>query len=282
MGEDKNVGAFEEPLIIRYDGMDAKRHELELSSLAESIKGFSRIISVAANFAATEKFVKHKDAMDVKLLASAPKAACFEIPIVIAWVSQNAIASTVVGGLTVTLVSYIFKRLAKDKAEMKELRGALETAIRELGNRDQAVVDRLLTTIDNMADSLKPAAKQALSPIGKSASTVSVTSNSTVQKARIIGIAERDAIEAKDPPEYTEETVFKIKLHEMNKDHDTCKVSFEDEPDARVVAAITDPVINSTNNVYVTAFAADSFISVRAKAAIRDGVIEKLYISDTA
>lgn len=44
-----------EPIPIRYDGKDAERHEIELSALADSLKGLSRILAVAGNFAATEK-----------------------------------------------------------------------------------------------------------------------------------------------------------------------------------------------------------------------------------
>ncbi len=271
----------EEPIFIRYDGIDADRHEIELGQLAESIKGLSRIIGVAANFAATEKFMHHKDAMQVRIMAAPPKAKCFEIPLMIAWVSQNALATTIVGGLTVTLVSYIFSRLTRNKAEMKELRGALESAIKELGNRDQTVVDRLLDTIDKMADSLKPAAKQAVAPIGNTASTLTVTTGRLLAKATVVGVAEKEALEASDPAEILDEAEYHLHLHEVNKDTFSCKISLIDEPDIRISALITDPEFSIPNNAYVLAFASDAAITVKAKAAARDGSIEKLYISNT-
>ena len=40
------------PIVVRYDGLDAERHEIELGALGESLQGVSRIIGVAANFAA--------------------------------------------------------------------------------------------------------------------------------------------------------------------------------------------------------------------------------------
>jgi hypothetical protein len=42
-----------EPVRIRYDGLDADNHEIELSLLSESLHGISRIISVCSNFAVT-------------------------------------------------------------------------------------------------------------------------------------------------------------------------------------------------------------------------------------
>jgi transposase-like protein len=44
--------------------------------------------------------------------------------------------------------------------------GAGETAIRQLGSRDQPTIDRLLSTIETMADKLQPAVKNAIAPIG--------------------------------------------------------------------------------------------------------------------
>ena len=42
------------------------------------------------------------------------------------------------------------------------------------------------------------------------------------------------------------------------------------------------PVVAVPNNPYAIAFAAQTQISVRAKATVRDGGFEKLHISDTA
>lgn len=277
MAIDATIG---EPITIRYDGMDAERHSLELMALGESVRGLGRIISVAANFAATQKFIQHQDAMEVRVLALPPKAHCFELLTAVQWINQSALASTTVGGLTVALVSYIFAKLAGNKAEMKELRGALETAIKEIGNRDQKVVERLLDTVDKMAASLRPAAKQAVTPIGRTASTLSVDGAGV--KSFKVGIAERDAIEASDPPEISEETTFRVRLHEMNMDTATCKVSFSDEPDERTPATITDPVASLPRNPYAEAFAAHAEITVKGKVATRDGKIEKLYISDVS
>lgn len=272
------AGTIGEPITIRYDGLDAEGHVIELMALGESIRGLGRIINVAANFAATQKYIQHQDAMAVRVVAKPPRAHCFELTAILQWVSQNALAANVVGGLTVILVSYIFAKLAGNKAEMKELRGALDTAIKELGNRDQKIVDRLLDTVDKMATALKPAAKQAVAPIGRTASTLSVYGNG-VQSIKV-GLAEKEAIEAVEPPEISDEGTFIVRFHEMNIDNTSCKVSFEDAPDDRTSAVITDPVATLPNNAYANAFASQTYLQVRGKVATRDDKIEKLYVSD--
>jgi hypothetical protein len=262
--------------------LDADKHVIEITALGESLKGIGRIIAVTANFAATEKFTPHQDARSIRVVAKPPEVHCFEVTAVLEWVNQNSLATTVVGGLTVTLVSYIFSKLAGNKAEMKELRTALETAIKELGNREQQVVDRLLDTVDKMAESLRPSAKQALAPIGKTAATLSVRSASDAGRSKLIGLADKEAIESREPTEIDLERQYNVVIHEMNLDTATCRVSLADDPEGRIAAIITDPVAILSNNVYATAFASQTEIAVKAKAASRDGKVEKLYISDTA
>ena len=63
------VDALGEPVLIRYEGLDADSHEIEIAAFADSLKGLSRIIGVAGNFAATQKFVQHKDALSVRVVA---------------------------------------------------------------------------------------------------------------------------------------------------------------------------------------------------------------------
>ena len=78
--------AFGDKITVRYDGLDADRHEVDLNLLADSMKGLARIIGVAGNFAATEKLVLRSDAFLLKVLAQAPERHCFELSVVLKWV----------------------------------------------------------------------------------------------------------------------------------------------------------------------------------------------------
>src|SRR6185295_16526572 len=116
----------------------------------------------AGNFAAKQKFTQHRDALAVRVVVQPTEAHCFEILACVKWAAENPLISTTVGGLAVTLISFIFAWASGRREEMKQLRGALDTAIKELGAKDQATVDRLLDTVDRMAEALRPAARQAV------------------------------------------------------------------------------------------------------------------------
>jgi hypothetical protein len=273
---------IETPITIRFDGLDAAHHEIEIEAFAKSIKGFGRIIAGAANFAATENYIQHKDAMDVRVLVRPPEPNCVTVAAIVQWVESSAILSNAVGGLLVALITYIFARAANKREEMKHLRGALETAIKELGNRDQAVVKRLLGTVDKMADALKPATREAVNPIGRTAQRVTVSGGDPGVEPMVLGTAEREAIESRTPVEVTPEDTYEVLFTEMNLDKHTSRVLFMDGTDLRLPAEISDPAIQVPNNPYAVAFAAKVAIKVRAKATLRDGTYEKLHISNTA
>lgn len=267
-----------DPIIVRYDGMDAERHEMEMSALADSLRGFSRIIGVCGNLAVTHRYAQHKDSWSIRVVVRPPEAHCFELWAFVQTASQNPYVSGTTAGLTVTLIGYVFSVLAGRREEMRQLRGALDAAIRELGTRDNAVVERLLATVDRMAEGLLPAAKQAVAPIGETASTISVFNRSGSQRA-VIGATEKTAITAETPTEVGEEHVYTLAISELDLDNGKCKIRLQDDPLVRFDARIMDPIINLPNNEYAVAMAAHRLITVRGKPTLKDGKIQEIYIS---
>lgn len=285
-----------EPLIIRFDGLDAERHEVDLGQLAESLQGLSKIIGVCANFALTERLVQHRDALSVRVVARPPERHCFEFQAWVQWISTNPLVSTIIGGLTVSLITYIFSWAANRREEMRSLKEALKQAITELGHRDEAHTARLLDTIDRMADSLRPSVKQAVAPVGRTAATLTV-SNQRRTQAAIVDAVMKEAISAEQGDELGEEQDFHIRITELNMESGAFKFQLEGEledetedeaeeeadsapnPD-RYRGQIVDPAVVLPNNKYALSMAAKRQVTVRAKAMTRDGKIRRLFVSD--
>lgn len=272
-------GTISAAILIRYDGRDADRHEIDLGDLGESLKGLSRIISVTGNFAATDKFVQHKDALSVRVVASPPEAHCFEIMAWLKWGAENPYFSATVSGLTVALIGYVFKRSSGQREEMKHLKDSLDRAITELGGRDRSTVERLLDTVDRMVDALRPAVRQAVTPIGQTASTLTIGDGSSGNRV-VLDQSDRDAIMQEGETEITSERTFSVEITGLSMENGSCKLALDDDPEARVTGQVTDPQVMRANNPYALAMAGKRRLNVRAKALLRDGEIEKLYISD--
>ncbi len=271
---------FGDAIIIRYDGLDADRHEIDMALLVKSLRGLSKIISAAGNFAATQKYIQDKDSLVLKAVVTPPKSHCFEIAVWLHWINQNPLICTVVGGLSVSLVTYIFQKAAGNKEEMKQIRGALDVAIRELGARDDATVNRLLDTVDRMAESLRPSVRQAVAPIEQTARTITIKNESETTRG-VFGGADKEAILSEVPVEVGPEAVYSLRFTEMDVETGTCKVSLDPTSTSRTPAKITDPALAIPNNKYVLALAAQTIIEIMGKPTLRDGGIEKLFISNT-
>lgn len=267
------------PIIIKYDGLDATSHVMDMGELAVSLKGLNRIVSVAGTFAVQQRLVRHKDAMPFRVVVGPPEARCVMLQAALAWVDQHQTISGIASGLVVTLVGYVFNKAAGNREEMRHLKDLATEAIRQLGNRDETVIARLLDTVDKMADTLRPAARDAVKPVGSSAATLQISGSEQQGGPITIDKATRDAICADDPIEVGDEVVIRVRFVEMNLDTKACRIALDEGSDDRFVGEITDPSILAANNPYAVAFAAKAVLAVRARPTLRNGEIERWYIS---
>ena len=266
-------------IVIRYDGLDAADHSIEIDAFADSLKGLGRIISMVGTFAATEKLIIHSDARPLKVVVGPPEPNCVTLVAAWAWVNQTAVISGTASALAASLITAIFTHFRGRSEEMKHLRAVAEEAIRVAGHRDDAVVERLLDTVDRMAEKLIPAVRQAVEPVGKTAQTMTIGDRSGTHKV-VVDKAMRDAIQAETPLEVGDERIIDVRFIEMNLETRGCRIVIADgDSEERYTGEITDPEFLLADNAYASAFAAKVPVTVRARPTLRDGEIERWYIS---
>ena len=273
---------------LRYDGKDAENHEIDLNCLGESLKGFSKILSTAGSFSATQKYRKISTYQDVRVYAREAKANCFTLEAILNFASQNqlfsGIAATILGGI----LQYIFARNSNKKEEMKALQQALEKAIETLGNKDSGTIDKLISVIDKMAVELRPSVRQAVSPIGNTCDQISLSTNID---GRLLTVNQNDKneIDKLDDDEVLGLREYKAYLTEFDALNMTAKVVLDgDDTNRRITAEISDPSASKKNNPYINALSSfissggdhSSMFTITAKATIKKHVISRLYIVD--
>lgn len=266
-------------LTLRFDGLDASSHQIDLYSLGESLQGFARILSTVGHFSATQEYSKNFSVHAVKTYAQEVRANCFSIDMVIDWVQQNQIFSGSAGAVLAVILPWIFSRHKNKAAEMKLLKDALDKAIEQLGNRDQEVINRLASTIEKMAEELRPAARQAVYPIGQSCKTISIFEKGNSTPIDVINEQDKAEISKLQDGEVTGIQEFNIVISELDKQKATCKVSVNGAT-KRISASISDPLINTPDNVYYKAFVSNEPLKVTGKAVVKDGELSKLVIMD--
>lgn len=158
----------------------------------------------------------------------------------------------------------------------------LSNALKQSLEQNQEIQERLLSTIDKMADGLVAASRQALSPIGRSCQTVSVLDKQKQPTTIFADKTVKEQLENQISQEITPETTYIGRISELDRITGTCKLSLDDDADTvRTSGQITDPLLQIANNPYVQAFANNSYLRFKAKAQLsQDGDIVKLFISD--
>lgn len=278
-------GQFQ-PIVIRYDGMDAGRHEIELASLGQSLQGAAKLLGVAANYVATGRYVKKAPALAVRVLAREQRGNCFEIVAVItaiAPVVQPALPFfTELGSKAVEyIVTYILAKFGGRNSEMHRALDLLEAALKENGLTARTSIEAMRSTVELLATGQRPAAKMFVAPIGESCTTARL--GSPQNEALEIDKATKDAITAPDPVEITNEREYRVFISELDINTGGCKISIEgdDDPERRYAGEITDPVVKLPHNAYSSAMDDQRWVNVRGKAQIKEGDIEKIYISNS-
>lgn len=161
---------------------------------------------------------------------------------------------------------------------MKAIKDSLDKAVGELAGQNKEVIPRMLATIDKLAESLRPSARDAVAPIGRTCKSLTIAGNTTIDEAKA------EAIRSPIADEITEEKIWHVLITEMDYESASAKIRFLDEENAderRVKAVITDPAFGVFNSPYLRAFAAQTEMQVRGKAVLRDGEIQTLFISNT-
>lgn len=255
---------------------------MDLFALGGSLQGVARVLAVTANFAVTFEFAKTFGAQAVKVYAQEAEEQCYSVTAVIEFVKQHQILSGLGGALLTLLLQFVIARSSNNREEMKLLSARLEQAIRELGNREQAVVDRMMTTIEKLADSLRPAVRTAVQPVGEECETLSLGKRGE-PTTTVIDKATRDAILADEGTSLTELRQWRVVFTELDKVTQTGKVQLADNTsEARVKVEVSDPSFAMPDNLYVASLGKDAEVLVTAKGLLRDGELERLYVSDVA
>jgi hypothetical protein len=274
------------PVVIRYDGLDATDHVIDLGLLGQSIQGASRLLGSAGSIVITGQFAKQTQSLSVRVLAGQPRAHCWEIPAIITTVIVPAVApmlptikeaATKAATKAVTgIVNYAISAVGGRKKEAEMARDIAIKALEEMGHTSRATVEAM----ERVISSQRPAIKMFVAPVGESCSTARI--GESVYGALSIDASVREIIDAPEEIETGQTQDYEILISEFDFKNRSCKFSLRDQPNPndRFTGEITDPVAQSPKNPYSTALDNQRWIWVRAKAQTKRGELEKLYISD--
>jgi hypothetical protein len=288
-------------LSVRYEGNDAASHQIDLHQLGQSMQGFARIFASCANLLLTGRLSKHLDVRVVSLPVE--EHHCFEVVAMVkSMATSKELWSGAFGAVLAVVVQYVLSR--RDQDDMKYLKESMLMAeevkeglavqlallTQERQHQEEmtqlsikqlsGTVEKVLGAIDKLAHALRPAARQALTPIDRSCERIDLHANGerfiSITTAHKRAFADADAIVSDHLTPYTGV------ISEFDMTSGTCMVTLEGDA-LRTPALVLDPIFNRPNNIYVGAMASAFPLRFLAKAELDpDGQPIKLYISDTS
>ena len=275
------------PIVISYKGADADQNVIELGQLGQSMQGAAKLLGAAANVAVTGHYAKKSPTFAVRVMTGVPRAGSVD------FVALFATAAPVVAPLLPTIgdvakdagkraveaiVNYAIATFARRDDKITDARAIAEAALREMGQTSRAAIE----AVERVALNNGPAVRLFVSPIGQSCETAQI--GSPENGAVAVDAQMRTAIEANDPYEIGAEGLFEIRITELDLKNRSCKFQLREDEDQeqRYSGEITDPVIMVPHNPYSSAMDSQRWVTVRGKPQLRDGELEKLYISNVA
>jgi hypothetical protein len=266
-----------EPIPLRYDGMDAENHEIELASLGESLQGASRIISVVSNFVVTGEYKFNYQSHDIRVVTKEPTAKCFELLLFIKAVSQHPMFGGFAGSLVAAIVAYVIAKKSKEPTEAEKRLLHIEEKLIEHGTQDRKILIGMLSVIEKMADDLHPSLKQTVAPIEVTCETIQI--GRTEYEPLVITPDRKKKIIEEGEITIDDERDYSVYITELDKENATCKVRFSQSgEEKRIPAIVADPTIKVTNDPYTLAMASRSEVQVTGKLEYQDEELKRLHI----
>lgn len=280
----------EHRLIIKFDGGDADTHAVGMRALGRSLIGFDRLISDGIILVAARRLPKRGERAPVVIKAQEPRPGSHEIYAFIQEHSDELLLGVKIlgdssGNFIWEWTSCVLEYFGGRKMEsQKHLDAILKLNAAHLAARDKSE-ERMLAEQDKWRNLLvrlieregRPAI-EAVSAIGPSVRKLTL-STPTSQKT-IIDEPMADAVRAKGEVEVSDLRTMSLKADGWIYHSRTLSVEHPDHNGKYISAKVRDPIGEEEPNVYADAARNKATITVQAKTAHRDAVLDSIYIMD--
>jgi len=287
------------PFSLRYDGNATDEHVIDALQFGKSLTGAARIYNATAHYCLFGEVPKVNFRKEFTTFVSVPKEGCYDALVIIAALAPQNLIFAELG--KEALAQVFFKTIAALKSlwttndseaivqelgkglidvanENAEVTKILANGIIQSNNNLSSLHEKLIETLPKLASSLRPSARELVTPIGKSCKTISQFHGTL--SASEIDEPEADVIRSKDDLTIEEMTDFVCTaITEINRNTCHCEMMVEGF-NGIMKGTISDPVLSKPGNVYTQSLDQQTPFKFSAKPVKKDGEIHRFYISD--
>lgn len=288
-------------LVVKYQGGDAEKHNVEMRALGHSLIGFERILSDGLIFLSEDRLPKRGERHTLIVHAREPRVGSSEIEVFLTqatgllplgwWLMEVG-----AGEAVSHFATWVFAKLGGQNADakaalkamerMREIEAKERVATREIEANERLDAqrqwleheagwrDRLFA----LTDKLSNAAIQAVRPIGPSVDNFKL--NGSKAPPLLVDLPTADVIRAKGELEVTDLQPIDLRVDGFVHHNKKLNVEHPELSGRFMSADVRDPLFDSVPNAYTEAAANKSTLRVQAKLGYRAGALEKIYIMD--
>jgi hypothetical protein len=282
---------------VRFDGLDAENHRLDMRLFGRSLIGFERAVSDSLFLASEGRLPHPRERRSLVVKVIAPHAACLDYKAIVEAAPNilpfaHDLLNNPGTKFLFEFLSYLLKLKGGKPKEaeahlIETFRIAQQMHSADLEDRRHeresiyANEDRWRQHSLQLADRLGSAVKEIVAPVGPSSETLRLTAPDGAL-ATVVDVPMAEAVRSREPLEVGEMTKMKVRVDGMIKHTRQLKVELADNPGRFVNAEVRDPAFDQRPNAYTRAFDNDDFLEVDAKATYKDGELLKLHIMNAA
>lgn len=282
-----------------YDGRDATNHVIDMQRFGKALVGLDRMVSVGLIGLAEKRIPRGRLGVKVFLTVSEPRKGCVGIvgaamaihqgsQVAFPWIMEQikefgfdfvleylTASFMVLGGRRKDAEPHI-DNLIEAMVKMNE--SQLDDRERE---RQEIYADRARERefILHLIESVRPAAREVVGPLGGTASSLHL---GRAFDERLIEIDEpmAEAVRSKEPIDIGDVERVQVRIDGLTKHSSRGSIEKVDDPGRFIPVEIRDPRFGLPGNPYFKAFETGEPIIVLARAALRDGEIVRFYVMD--
>lgn len=273
--------------LVRYDGIDAETHTINLRYFGQSLTGIDRIISIGVTTFEQGELPKSRFKTPPIALASVPREGSFEVQILLEALGMSPylhqISVAYIPELLRLWTSGVILSVGGRRTEsMKNFMRILELKEQSDKRKDDIIFQLAQNNHEAHMALLQRTndyAKDALAPVDKSCRTMSVSNGDQISE---FDAATAYAVRSNTLLDVGPLETVQVKVDGLFRNKKQLKVFHPDEPFRVVTAHVRDPLFESEPNVYLEAMLRRSAITISCKVARKDGRIQCLYIMDAS
>jgi hypothetical protein len=290
------------PVTLNYEGNDTDKHIISARPLGASIIGASKLYTSVAHYCMFGLVPRGNYKKEFECYATPSQKGTYEYQLLI-----GAIASeyTLHADIYKEGLSFLFSRtidaikkiwlkpgetekvtellanlMREQAASNNSLQTVLANGLIKANDNLAGLHEKLIETLPQMADSTRNHGTLLVAPVGNTCKSITQFAKTTEE----IVITEPDAevIRGGKEMEIDESQKFSCKrITEVNVQNGHCILDIEGF-DELVVGKISDPALAMPRNVYTEALNNQTPFTISAKPVKRNGVVQRLYVSDAS